>query len=172
MNIGVMKSPPGSKFIRACFDACYKKASNMEPEKMRSGEIGANLVFPLVLKFGLESYIMPPVFFCPIDAWNFEDIIKNNLNFDINIPKESYAVHLWNQLWRTGLPSPLLFNIYKISERLKKYSKQYSRSFDFLKRFIDSKLGAYKLNNAARFDKDRIYSERTLYGKLQKTYLK
>ena len=91
LAIGVLKVPPNSPVMREC----YAVAKEANPRQVRWGEIGPELVTRSFARHGLVSGALHPDAFYPLDWWNTRDLVTKPLD----VPAESYAVHLWNQLW-------------------------------------------------------------------------
>jgi len=91
---GVIKAPPGSE----CIEACYDKARKSGPKEIKWGETGPALLASIVEKFRLETFVVPPHFFVPINWWEFKALINPTFQFEIS--DDTYAVHLWNEMWR------------------------------------------------------------------------
>ena len=49
-------------------------------------------------KYNYWNDVLNPKFFCPIDHWNSDSFLENN--FPLDSLNESYAIHLWNEVWR------------------------------------------------------------------------
>ncbi|MFX0086972.1 MAG: hypothetical protein ACFFAU_15045 [Candidatus Hodarchaeota archaeon] len=77
--------------------------------------MGRKLITAIIKDFSLESFIKPPEAFSPIHYWNFELYMKKDPKMNM-IPRESYATHLYNGLWRRGLKLPI--PLFKIQGRL------------------------------------------------------
>ena len=45
----------------------------------------------------MESAIKPAQVFCPVEFWNFADLMRAG---GAAIGEESYAVHIWQEMWR------------------------------------------------------------------------
>ena len=74
---------------------CYERAASVDKETVGWGTIGPKLIAESVLKLNLQQYVVPPRVFCPVDWFNCHHILE-----DKPIPDESYAIHLWNEMWR------------------------------------------------------------------------
>jgi hypothetical protein len=98
---------------------CYEVACAKDLTNLRWGEIGPELYGKCAEVYGL-SYRKTPATFCPIHWW---DIGK--LFLPTEITEESYAVHLWNEVWRRdGLDKDGAYRSGCLYERLKgKYLK-------------------------------------------------
>ena len=127
VNNGIIKAPKGSEFIKEC----YKKAEIMNSKTLLHGQNGADLLELNIDKFNLKHFVFPPNFFCPIGYWDFKKPIDPNFKFKIS--KETYAIHLWNEMWGRESKNNNIRNcikkdvgikqfIYKTSAELKKHS--------------------------------------------------
>jgi len=92
LAIGVLKVPPNSRVMLECY------AISMEANKaaLRWGETGPELATKRFVRHGLEVHALPPAAFYPVDWWDTEDLVTKPIAFG----PESYAVHLWNEVWR------------------------------------------------------------------------
>src|SRR5262249_19092550 len=86
-----MKAPPGSDMVAWC----YERSRSHKMRDRRWAVIGPHLVHAAVKKYNLTPFIVPADFFCPIDWWHARSLLEPG-----EIPS-SYAVHLWNEAWRT-----------------------------------------------------------------------
>jgi len=92
VNSGIIKAPIRSEFAKFCNDTCKTK----DRSKLKWGEIGPALVKTAIDKHKLHKYIHSPDTFCPVHFTNMQHITTDNTP----INKTSYAIHLWNELWR------------------------------------------------------------------------
>ncbi len=119
VNVGAIKSPPGSQLIEYVWGVCQSK----NPATLSWGEIGPRLFDKGVRKFGLESYVKRAHVFCPIPWFRWKEVIDPD--FRSPFPAETYAVHMWNELWRRdGFDKDKQYDTACLYERLKaKYPK-------------------------------------------------
>jgi hypothetical protein len=94
VNVGAIKCPAGSSLMQHVWDQCSKK----DPAELRWGEIGPILFADSVRRFGMESFVVPPSGFCPIAWRQWQDILDPDV--PCRFTGETYAVHLWNEMWR------------------------------------------------------------------------
>lgn len=87
----VLKTQPNSDFAQYCWDVCDKT----NPESLNWGDTGPQLVKKAVGKYSLHKFMKPSEFFCPIDYFSTKQLVEKGC-----IPHNSYAVHLWNEMWR------------------------------------------------------------------------
>lgn len=90
----------------------------------------------------------------------------------LSVSKETYVIHLWNEKWRReiekeGTISYIKKSIYRLSAKLKKHSRIYLNFINFIKSNNKEK----KISSRKKYNKDKIYSTKTLYGQLQRRYL-
>jgi mannosyltransferase OCH1-like enzyme len=90
----VIKTPPRSDVMSHAWDVCSRK----QPQELRWGETGPQLLGEAVRKFSLEQFREPPQTFCPVSYVDWEDILKPGLNWDFSAV--THAVHAWNEMWR------------------------------------------------------------------------
>lgn len=94
IHAGILKAPAGSPFIREC----YEQASRLDTGTIAFRQNGKKLLEPLMASHGLESFIVSPRTFCPLDWWEWPRLTDRNFKF--RIPGESYGIHLWHDKWR------------------------------------------------------------------------
>jgi hypothetical protein len=92
---GIIKAPRRS----ALMERCFEYASAVDRKTLEWGVIGPKLVEREIKAHDLERYIQPPGTFCP--AHWFEAELYPPLHVRPLGP-ESYAVHLWHEMWRRG----------------------------------------------------------------------
>ena len=85
----VMKAPPNSSLMRYCWERCRETGKDV-----RWGVIGPCLLNESVSINHLADAVVPYWVFCPVNWRSFEDAFSQ---FSIG---KSYAVHLWNEMWR------------------------------------------------------------------------
>jgi hypothetical protein len=91
LAIGVLKVPPNSAVMQECY-AIAKEANRRD---VRWGETGPDLVTRAFARHGLVSRALAPDVFYPLEWWNARELVMKPLD----VPPQSYAIHLWNQLW-------------------------------------------------------------------------
>jgi FkbM family methyltransferase len=96
VNVGAIKSPPGSRVLKYAWDVCQSK----DPATLSWGEIGPLLLAKAVQELGLGAYVRRAADFCPIPWFRWKGIIDPD--HQSGISDETYAVHLWNEMWRRG----------------------------------------------------------------------
>lgn len=92
LAIGVLKVPPNARVMLEC----YAIADEADKSLLQWGETGPELVTKRFQRHGLEVHALPPDVFYPVDWWNTPDLVTKPLQ----VGPATYAVHLWNQLWR------------------------------------------------------------------------
>jgi len=108
----VLKFPQG----HAVASLCYEAASRENGADLTWGKIGPSLIDRIVRENGLQQFVKLPEVFCPIDWWDWERLLTKNANPPRQLfTNESYAIHLWHEMWRrrgikldskTGEPRP------------------------------------------------------------------
>jgi mannosyltransferase OCH1-like enzyme len=93
VNNGIIKVPVGSKLMEYAVGVCQAK----DPKSLVWGETGPRLMSQAVKDHGLESYKQPYYIFC---SFNYSDWHKVLEPYVAALPKEAYAIHLWNEMWR------------------------------------------------------------------------
>lgn len=95
----IIKAPRDSKIIQFCYESSLEK----NPNELRWGEIGPELLSVAVAKFQSMSDVQPYKTFNPVNWWEWEQLIqdqvKTRLKFRLRMTR-SYAIHLWNEMWR------------------------------------------------------------------------
>lgn len=95
----VFKVPKDDEFIEACFTEAMSLCLN--PKDLRFGENGFKLIREMVKKHRLESFVTPPETFAPISWWEYRTLVEHTNSFpDLS---NSYAIHLYNEMWRTEM---------------------------------------------------------------------
>lgn len=91
---GIIKAPAGSEVMNYAWEACRQK----KVEDLIWGETGPRLMEEAVRRFKLEKFRHPPEVFCPIGWSQWDTILEANI--DRSFSDRSYALHLWNEMWR------------------------------------------------------------------------
>jgi Alpha 1,4-glycosyltransferase conserved region/Glycosyltransferase sugar-binding region containing DXD motif len=90
-----IQAPPHSPILRYCWQVCQSK----NREALKWGETGPALLHAAVEKYGAQSSVQDPEFFCPIDWWNTGEQLLGTARHDC-ITEKTCMVHLWNEVWR------------------------------------------------------------------------
>ena len=93
---GILKAPAGSEAMAYAWTVCQSK----DPAKLRWGETGPKLVAEVVDKYSLHRYVKPHHIFCPIAYLDWRDVLRPESRELLY--ETSYAVHLWNEMWRAA----------------------------------------------------------------------
>ena len=93
VDLAALKVPAGSELARYAWGVCESK----DPALLRWGETGPRLLREAVHHCGLDRYIQPPHVFCPVDYPDWESVLNRP---DLETGPDSFAIHLWNELWR------------------------------------------------------------------------
>jgi mannosyltransferase OCH1-like enzyme len=93
-NNGIIKAPVASEVMEYAVGICRSK----DPEQLTWGETGPRLLDEAIHRFSLEKYAKPHRFFCPLGFEEWVEVLDANAKpiFD----QSTYAVHLWNEMWR------------------------------------------------------------------------
>jgi hypothetical protein len=88
-NIGFLKAPIGSAFYKQLIEKCESiQVKGKNKDKIRYMRV----LRDMIKKWGYETYVWQPKYFCPVDWWYAKDLFYSNpSNF-----KEKYGVP-WNQ---------------------------------------------------------------------------
>jgi mannosyltransferase OCH1-like enzyme len=92
----VMRAPAGSPAVEEAWRFCESR----DPATLEWGETGPKLWGDVVHRHGLKPYIQPPSVFCPIPWYEWRRLIDPGAT--IHLPKTTYAIHLWHEMWRRG----------------------------------------------------------------------
>ena len=93
INNGAIKSPAGSPVIAYAWEVCQSK----NPEELVWGETGPRLLGEAVRRYSLEQFKKPHQVFCPIGYSDWETLTTPA---ESRLSDETYAIHLWNEMWR------------------------------------------------------------------------
>jgi len=131
-----IKVPRGCRFIKTA----NEYAGKINPRLMRWNQSGSELLSSLIEEFRLRTHLLSPRAFCPVPCWEVKRFVEQDSSF---LPTaETYAVHLWQEMWRRDK------NSVTVLERIKRL-----------------------FSGVQAMDKNILYSPQTLYGKLQQRYL-
>jgi mannosyltransferase OCH1-like enzyme len=90
---GIIKAPPGSEAMGHAWAICQSK----DPQQLVWGETGPRLIAATVSKYGLEEYAKSHQFFCPLGFADWHEVLEPEMAV---LPANTYAIHLWNEMWR------------------------------------------------------------------------
>ena len=90
-NVGVLKAPPKSKLFLLCYKNCLAQSQKKD---LVWGSVGPKLFQTLLPKSGLSKYVVEPEVFCPLSYEEAPKLFEKG-----EIPKGSFGIHLWNQVW-------------------------------------------------------------------------
>lgn len=93
---GIVKAPAGSEVMGYAWEVCQTK----NPDRLVWGETGPRLMAEAVRKYSLEQYKKPYYVFCPLGFWEWRRVLDPHL--ETALDKSSYAIHLWNEMWRSA----------------------------------------------------------------------
>lgn len=82
--------PPSSDIMNYCWEKSIKE----DRRTLRWGTIGPSLLMEAIFHYQLERYLRLVDDFCPINWFDIQPLFLPG-----TIP-DSYAVHLWNEIWR------------------------------------------------------------------------
>jgi len=89
-----IKAPRGSEAMAWAWEVCNAR----DPATLRWGETGPKLMKQLVERFGMHDAVQAPEVFCPIPFPEWRRLLDGD--DPVELPAASYAVHLWNEMWR------------------------------------------------------------------------
>jgi mannosyltransferase OCH1-like enzyme len=93
VNCGAIKVPAGSALMEYAWGVCQSK----KPEELVWGETGPRLLGESVRRYSLQQFTKPHHVFCPIGYSDWQTLITPAAS---SISDETYAIHLWNEMWR------------------------------------------------------------------------
>jgi mannosyltransferase OCH1-like enzyme len=96
INSGIIKAPVGSQLMAYTWGVCETK----NPENLVWGETGPRLMGEAVSRFLLEEYKKPYQVFCPLGFSEWRRVLEPD--FDPVFDETTYAIHLWNEMWRAA----------------------------------------------------------------------
>lgn len=91
---GMLKAPAGSPFCEYAWRICQTK----DPRCLQWGETGPLLIAEAVKSLKFERYVASVDTFCPLHGHVWEEIFDPGATHVFG--EKTYAVHLWNELWR------------------------------------------------------------------------
>mgnify|MGYP006404226033 FL=1 len=90
----LIKAPKDNPLTSDAYNVCLSK----KPEDLDWGEIGPSLVKEMVEKYNMQNFVKHPYWFCPVPGCMWQVFL--NPNVVIEFDETTYAVHLWNEMWR------------------------------------------------------------------------
>ena len=96
ISSGIIKIPAGSEVMAYAWNVCERK----DPQQLIWGETGPRLVTEAVRRCSLENYAKPPHIFSPLPFSEWRRVLDPDA--DGLLYAESYAIHLWNEMWRAA----------------------------------------------------------------------
>ena len=122
-NCCFIKTPPKTDIMKWCFD----KAQQRKPESISWGQTGPLLLSEAIDIFEMNSYILPWDAVSPVSWWKVSHFITTGIRQHLTwkkIRKKSFAVHLFNEMWRkSGLDKNAIFPEKSIYEKMRKLYK-------------------------------------------------
>jgi hypothetical protein len=94
VNLGAVRTPPGSAVMRYAWDACER----MDTSELKWSQCGPTLLRQAIAACALEPFVQPPEAFCPVHFSEWEKILEPESAIEFG--ETTCAVHLWNELWR------------------------------------------------------------------------
>ncbi|HEX8184446.1 MAG TPA: glycosyltransferase [Blastocatellia bacterium] len=115
VNNGIIKAPAASEIMSYCEQVCAAK----DNDNLAWGETGPRLLTQAVRRFSLGSYVTGHQVFCPFGYLEWQKALDaaNGFAFD----QSTYAVHLWNEMWRRDdKDKDAFYDPYCLYEQLKR----------------------------------------------------
>jgi mannosyltransferase OCH1-like enzyme len=94
INSGAIKTPSGSPAMAYAWQTCREK----NIESLVWGETGPRLIGEAVRLFSLENFKQPAEVFCPVGYSEWDKVLDRAAVWSFD--KTTYALHLWNEMWR------------------------------------------------------------------------
>jgi len=119
ISSGVIKVPAGSGVMAYAWKVCEQK----DPAELMWGETGPRLMTEAVKRCSLEDYAKAPQVFSPLQYTEWHRVLEPEAQGLID--EDSYAIHLWNEMWRaTGQDKNATYDHNCLYEQLKtRYTK-------------------------------------------------
>ncbi|WP_293928011.1 glycosyltransferase [Sphingobacterium sp. UBA6320] len=116
INNGFLKFPAGDKVIERLLLNIERRIS--ENEIIEWGTLGIFLFNRIINLYPeLFQYIAKPEVFCPLDHFDLSSLICKS---EVEFTRETYTVHLWNEIWKRGeLSKNCTYHPESVYERLK-----------------------------------------------------
>jgi mannosyltransferase OCH1-like enzyme len=116
VSSGVIKAPAGSEVMAYAWEVCEQR----DPRELKWGETGPRLMTEAVGRFSLELFKKPSRYFNPLDYREWRRVLEPG-----ELYEDSYAVHLWNEMWRAaGQDKNATYDPNSLYEQLKtRYTK-------------------------------------------------
>ncbi len=95
INCGVIKTPRGSPAMEYAWNICRAKV----PSNLVWGEVGPRLMSESIKRLSLESFVMRSWIFCPFGYKEWDAVLNPNKVRNLG-GSRTYAIHLWNEMWR------------------------------------------------------------------------
>jgi Alpha 1,4-glycosyltransferase conserved region/Glycosyltransferase sugar-binding region containing DXD motif len=90
----VLKQPADSAIMKWAWEICQKR----DPASLRWGEVGPRLLHSGVSLHNCQRFVQPPIVFSPVPFYQWRALTDSGQA--IALTKDTYAVHLWHQMWR------------------------------------------------------------------------
>lgn len=94
--------PAGAEVLQYCIDVVHA----VDKDRLEWGQIGPQLFTTAVDAHGLNGFRVPPATFNPINYEDFAQIAAPG--GDLSRLAGSYALHVWNQMWKTAGIDPTM----------------------------------------------------------------
>lgn len=88
----LFKAPAGSPVVSKTLEIARSKDLATAPW----GSTGPRALHQAVTELGMAKHMLAPDVVCPVDWWQFTDLI----NGMFLLAENSYTIHCWNELWR------------------------------------------------------------------------
>ena len=96
ISSGIIKVPAGSDVMAYAWQVCEQK----DPQQLKWGGTGPRLMTEAVERFSLEQFKKPYRCFCTLDYSEWRRVLEPDA--DGLVYEDSYAIHLWNEMWRAA----------------------------------------------------------------------
>ena len=92
VNNGFIKTPSNSEFLQDCLEQIHVIGF----KNVMRGSFGPTLISNILKNYDSDSFLKHSEYFCPVN-W---DEVYRLISIPTYVPKkESYAVHMWNEMW-------------------------------------------------------------------------
>ncbi|MDF2476943.1 MAG: hypothetical protein K0S24_2426 [Sphingobacterium sp.] len=113
VNNAIIKAPKNAEFLRDILD--QMKDINLVSEPW--GKYGSRFITKILATYESKDYILQPHVFCPINWHEIDLFFAEDIQHTF---ESSYAIHLWNNMWRRhNIQKDITYHPNSLIERLK-----------------------------------------------------
>jgi hypothetical protein len=113
VSTSVLKAPAGDALMSWALRECDR----IDTSRVRFGQLGPRLLQRGVEQLNLQHHVMAPAVFSPVHSYDWRALLEES----VEIPAESYGLHLWMQMWNAhGIDKDGRFRDHSVFEQLKR----------------------------------------------------